>query len=178
MTQYQAQADPVTPLLFQVIVTEAGIRWPGYISNGALTGGEPIKFAAAADICRRSGKEKGASSYSTVNGHVALLTLTAKSESFDASRAQITKIPGSSKKSYDHARRSILPDSPRTCVRRGSRTSRRARSRRGRRCRRSGGSSWSSSSRSRRQTPLARREVLRTFGETSLFLTLSYPRHA
>jgi len=28
-----------------VIVTEAGIRWPGYISNGALTGGEPIKFS-------------------------------------------------------------------------------------------------------------------------------------
>merc|ERR1719473_1250778 len=28
-----------------VIVTEAGFRWPGYISNGALTGGEPIAFA-------------------------------------------------------------------------------------------------------------------------------------
>jgi len=28
-----------------VIVTEAGLRWPGYISNGALTGGEPIKFS-------------------------------------------------------------------------------------------------------------------------------------
>jgi len=28
-----------------VIVTEAGIRWPGYISNGALTGQEPLKFS-------------------------------------------------------------------------------------------------------------------------------------
>jgi len=28
-----------------VIVTEAGIRWPGYISNGALTGNEPRLFS-------------------------------------------------------------------------------------------------------------------------------------